>query len=149
MVMYSSTGVYMFVYALLTGVLIHKFEYIGYTLYVVGVFLMLTDPFAIKEGGVGNQYIGDLITFLSAGSGAILGIYNSRNSKLVHPIVLMTHTTIISVIFQIGFASFMLGPSKVLSFDPEYGAFGWMTDKDTIIFLLTVVAPFTGILNNL
>jgi len=100
MVMYSSTGVYMMAFILITGGIIHKFEYYGYALFFIGVFLMLTDPYAVKIGGTGNQYLGDLIGFLGAGAGAMLGLYNSRNSKLLHPIVVMTHIFVISGLFQ-------------------------------------------------
>ena len=92
MVMYSSAGVYMFAFALITKASIHKFEYFGYFIFFVGIFLLLTDPYAVKEGGVGNQYVGDLIAFLSAFSGAIQGIFNSRNWKLVHPVILLYHS---------------------------------------------------------
>lgn len=149
MVMYSSTGVYMLAFTVLTGALVHKFELYGYALFFLGVFLMFTDPYAIKEGGVGNQYVGDLITFLGAGSGAILGFYNSRNSKLIHPIVIMNHCFVFSVLFQTSFACFMLGADRVLSFDPGYGVLGWITDKDTFWFLVGIVAPFNGMTCNI
>lgn len=149
MVMYSSTGVYLLAYALITGAIIHKFEYCGYALFFLGVFLLFTDPFAVKKDGVGNQYLGDLITFLGSGAGAIMGFYNSRNSKLIHPVVFMNHLLVFSTIYQISFACFMLGPSNVLSFDISYGAFGWMSDKDTMWFLLAVIAPINGTGSNL
>ena len=59
--MSSSAGVYMFAFALITGVTIHRYEYFGYVLFAIGIIMMLTDPFAIKEGGTGNQYLGDII----------------------------------------------------------------------------------------
>lgn len=149
MVMYSSTGVYMLVFSIIMGSLVHKFELYGYALFFLGVFLLFTDPYAVKIGGSGNQYIGDLITFLGAGAGAILGFYNSRNSKLIHPVVIMNHCLVFSSIFQITFASFMLGPSRVLSFDTEYGAFGWIADTDTFWFLVLIVAPFNGMTCNI
>lgn len=149
MVMYSSTGVYLLAFAVISGSIIHKFEIYGYALFFLGVFLMLTDPYAIKEGGVGNQYVGDLITFLCSGAGAIMGFYNSRNSKIIHPIVIMNHLFVFSLIFQISFACFMLGPSRVLSFDVGYGAFGWIADKETFWFLVGIVAPFNGMTCNI
>jgi hypothetical protein len=148
MVMYSSSGVYMLAWALITGAKIHRFEFYGYGLFFLGVFLMLTDPYAVKSGGTGNQYVGDLITFLGAGFGAISGYYNSKNSKIIHPVVIMNHCFVFSTLFQITLASFILGPSRVLSFDKEYGAFGWIADSETFWFLFSVVAPFNGMVCN-
>lgn len=104
MVMYSSTGVYMLFFAIITGALVHRFELYGYGLYFLGVFLMFTDPYAVKVGGVGNQYVGDLITFIGAGFGAIQGIFNSRNTKLLHPVVIMNQVNMFSIVFQLCFA---------------------------------------------
>ena len=51
----------MFAFGLAIGNTMHKLEYFGVILYLLGVFLMLTDPFAIKVGGEGNQYLGDTL----------------------------------------------------------------------------------------
>ena len=62
---------------------------------------MLTDPFAVKNGAEGNQYMGDLITFVGASAGAMLGYYNSKTSKAIHPLVFLTHVILISAFYQI------------------------------------------------
>ena len=103
MVMYSSTGIYMFVFGMIIGNTMHKLEYFGMVMYLLGVFLMLTDPFAIKIGGEGNQLVGDAIAFVGASAGAMLGYYNSKTSKVIHPLVFLTHVLIISSIYQITF----------------------------------------------
>lgn len=149
MVMYSSAGVYMFAYALITRVTIHKYEYFGHFIFFVGVFLLLTDPFAIKEGATGNQYVGDLIAFISAFAGALQSKFNSRSCKLVHPIVLLTHNLVFSIIFQLTMACCMISPRLVFSFDKEFGAFGWLTSSELIVYMLVAVAPVFGIVNNL
>jgi hypothetical protein len=43
----------------------------------------------------------------------------------------------------------MIGTSKVLSFDPDYGFFGWMNDRGTVIYLLGFIGPFNGLTANL
>ena len=103
MVMYSSTGIYMFVFGIIIGNTMHKLEYFGMVMYLLGVFLMLTDPFAIKIGGEGNQLVGDAIAFIGASAGAMLGYYNSKTSKVIHPLVFLTHVLVISSIYQITF----------------------------------------------
>lgn len=103
MVMYSSTGIYMFAFGLLVGNSMHKLEYLGVAMYLLGVFLMLTDPYAVKVGGEGNQYMGDLIAFVGASAGAMLGYYNSKTSKVIHPLVFLTHVLFISSLYQIAF----------------------------------------------
>ena len=88
MVMYSSAGVYMFAYALITKASIHKFEYFGYSIFFIGIFLILTDPYAVKERWLSNQYIVDHITLINSIWGTIQEVFHSNNSKLVHPIIL-------------------------------------------------------------
>ena len=41
-------------------------------------------------------------------------------------------------------ASVMFGPEIVFSFDQDYGAFGWLTDSGTLVYVLLVVAPLFG-----
>ena len=108
---------------------------------------MLTDPFAVKIGAEGNQYMGDLIAFVGASAGAMLGYYNSKTSKAIHPLVFLTHVILISAFYQIVLLWFLFGPSKVLSTDVGYGAFGWLADSQTFWFLILFAAPFNGYLN--
>lgn len=42
----------------------------------------------------------------------------------------------------------MIGPSKVLSFDPGFGVFAWFATPSTAIYMLLVVSPIAGIVNN-
>ena len=67
-IMYSSAGVYIFLYAVITLQMVHKFEYIGYGMYAIGVYLMFTDPFATKTNMEGQSYMGDLYAFGGAGA---------------------------------------------------------------------------------
>ena len=103
MVLFSATGVYMFAFSVLTCAAVHRFEYLGYAFFAIGVLLMLTDPFATKIDGGGNQFLGDIIAFVSAGAGAILGVYNSNNAKIIHPIILLGQVSFFSIIYQIVF----------------------------------------------
>lgn len=149
MVMYSSSGVYMLLWSIITGVTIHKFEYLGYGLFFLGIFLMLTDPFAVKPGVEGNQYLGDLIAFGGAAFGAVQGFYNSRNSKIIHPVVIMNHCFFFSAVFQLVLYSFIYGPSVIFSFDKEMGGFGWFADPELFWFLFGVIGPLNAMTCNI
>ena len=121
---------------------------LGMHFFAIGVLLMLTDPFATKIDGDGNQFLGDIIAFVSAGAGAILGVYNSNNAKIIHPIILLGQVSFFSIIYQIVFCWILLGPSTSLSMNQEYGIFGWFSNANLFLFILLVVAPFTGVMNN-
>lgn len=101
MVLFSATGVYMFAFSVLTCASVHRFEYLGHVLFAIGVLFMLTDPFAAKTDGDQNMYLGDLIAFLSAAAGAMLGLLNSNNAKLIHPVILLGQVSLFSVFYQI------------------------------------------------
>ena len=66
-IMYSSGGFYLFLISILTFQVVHKFEYIGYLMYAIGVYFMFTDPKASKSDSEGQSYIGDLYAFAGAG----------------------------------------------------------------------------------
>ena len=138
----------MFLVSIIVGAGAHKLEYFGYSIYLVGIFLMFTDPFAVKKEGDSHLLLGDLIAFIGAGSGALLGYYNSKNTKIIHPITLYGQINFYSIIYQATFACIMLGPTNVLSFNTDLGMFGWLSDSSLTWFLLFIVAPFFGILNN-
>lgn len=59
----------------------------------------------------------------------------------------MTQVLIFSCIYQIFIAILIYSPVRVLSFDAGYGMFGWITDQNTLLFLVLFSAPFTGIIN--
>ena len=148
MVLSSSYWFYIFAFTLIMGFSIHKYEYLGYILFAFGIVMLLTDPFARKENRVENQFLGDIVAFTGALSWSIQGVLSSRNYKLIHPLILSTHCTFIFVIFQLIIASAMVGPRVVFSFNQDYGAFGWLSDSSTILYVLFVVAPLFGVVNN-
>lgn len=78
MVMYSSTSAFMFAISAILGATIHTYEFFGFGFYLAGVFMLFSDPLASKVSGDEHHLIGDLIAFLSAGSGAILSYINSK-----------------------------------------------------------------------
>lgn len=78
MVMYSSTGIFMFAISAILGTTIHTYEFFGFGFYLAGVFMLFSDPLASKVNENEYYFVGDVIAFLSAGSGAILGYINSK-----------------------------------------------------------------------
>jgi hypothetical protein len=149
MVLNSSPGFYVFWFSIVTGAVVHKYEFMGYGLFIAGLTLMFTDPYAVKTEGNENLHLGDLIAFLGAGSMAILNAINSSNSKSLHPLVMMTQLLTTSMIYQTILCWFILGTNKVLSSDPDYGFFGWVNDSRTILYLLGFIGPFNGLTANL
>ena len=67
----------------------------------------------------------------------------------MHPIILLYHACFFFFIFQAITASAILGPGIVLSFDPEYGIFGWLSDWGIVVYMFTAVAPIFGLVNNI
>ena len=147
-ILYSSSSVYLMALAIWTCKPLHKFELIGYGIYLVGAFLMLSDPDASKEGGDGPSYIGDFISFLGAGAGAFSGYYCSKNSKTSHPFVTMANSFFFSSITQLVVMPFLVQDANFYSFDIEKGAFGWASDPFVILIMFGLIAPVTGILGN-
>ena len=147
-IMYSSAGVYLFLYAVITLQMVHKFEYIGYGMYAIGVYLMFTDPFATKTNMEGQSYIGDLYAFGGAGAWALFNILNEGKMEDLHPMITLTQNYIFWSLFQLLIFPFIVGPSIFFSFDPQLGAFGWLLRGDVFYLLMFKVAPVTGILSN-
>mmetsp|Transcript_5961 Transcript_5961/g.5120 ORF Transcript_5961/g.5120 Transcript_5961/m.5120 type:complete len:118 (+) Transcript_5961:409-762(+) len=69
-VLFSSSGVYILFFAIITCQYVHKYEIFGYLIFAIGVLIMLTDPFAMKEGENNDKFLGDLISFSTAFFGA-------------------------------------------------------------------------------
>jgi len=147
-ILYGSTGVYILIFSLLTCKLVHKYEVIGYAVFLAGVALMLTDPFAHKTGGVDEAWIGNSAAFIGAGFGAVLGILSTKNVRVQHPLVMMTHYFIFAVGLQMVVFPYLEDNPLFFSTDSQYGAFGWMTDINLILYLDGFVVPFTGIAAN-
>lgn len=161
-VIYSSGGLFLFIFALAMGRYIHKFEYIGYALFLIGMYAMLNDTSASKTGENGQFYLGDFCAFLGAGSSAIYNFLNKRQSGNInamqsidstsykmHLFVTLTQNFIFATIFQLITLPFFVGPSIYFSMDPHMGAFGWLTNPDASFMVILIVAPVTGILGNL
>lgn len=110
---------------------------------------MFTDSSATKTGMNGQSYLGDLYAFIGAGSSAVFNIINEGKMQSMHPLVTLTQNFIFATLFQLLTFPFLVGPSVFFSFDPAFGAFGWLTNPNAFFLLMFVVAPVTGILGNL
>ena len=82
-ILYTSSGIYLIALSIITWKYLHKLEHLGYGVYLIGAFFMLSDPDATKQGGGGPSYTGDLISFLGAGAGAVSGYFCAKNSKKI------------------------------------------------------------------
>ena len=66
-IMCNSAGFYMFIISICTFQVVHKYEYIGYLMYIIGVYFMFTDPHASKSNSEHQSYLGDFYAFAGAG----------------------------------------------------------------------------------
>lgn len=67
----------------------------------------------------------------------------------LHPIVKITQYFIFGFIFQMIVFPFFMNNDKYYTFDSQWGAFGWLTNWETILMVLGVVSPITGVVSNL
>jgi len=109
---------------------------------------MFADPHAKKVGAEAPSYLGDLIPFIGAGFGALQGYINHKATHL-HPLIQMHHFFIFSFIFQMIFFPLFVRHPEFYSFDPNYGAFGWLSNSSNFFMVIGVVSPLTGILSNI
>ena len=148
-IMYWSSGVWIFIITLLTCKTVHKLEIYGYFIYLIGVYLMFTDPSASKTWMDGQSYIGDLYAFIGAGSWAVFTYLNKINNPNLHPMVTLTQMFVFWTIYQFIFFSFLSTSNNFFSFDPTLGVFGWLNDSYSFFLLMWINAPITGILANI
>jgi hypothetical protein len=78
-ILFSSTGVYILIFSLITLKVVHKYEIVGYCIFIVGVFVTLTDPLAKKHGENDHALLGCLIAFIGGGFGSVVGILSQKN----------------------------------------------------------------------
>jgi len=146
-VLYSSTGVYILIISICTFQYVHKFEIFGYSVFIIGVLIMLTDPLATKIGG-GNKLLGDLISIATALCGAIYGLMSSHLKRMFHPLVFMTHFFIFMSVIQLIVFPYLHDNPKFFSTDLENGAFGWISDWKYALYNIGFIVPFSAILTN-
>ena len=137
-IMYWSSGVYIFVFTMLTWNTVHRLEILGYILYFIGVWFMFSDPNASKVGMEGQSYLGDLVAFLGAGGWAMYVYLAKRSGLELHPYVTWTYMFVFLWIHQFIIFPFFSDSQNFFSFDVEYGAFGWLTDNYSV-FLVRVI----------
>lgn len=147
-VLSSSNGVYILIISIIACKIVHKFEIYGYILFGLGVFVMLTDPLAKKQGGEGNPALGNTLAFVSAGFGAIAGLMTLRNTQIFHPIVYLTVMFLFYALLQMAVFPFLYDNPLFFSFDSKFGVFGWMTNFPAFIYLEAIIVPATSILDS-
>ena len=96
---FNATGIYILIFSLIVWSKINKFELAGHGLWIIGMILLMIDPYAIKVGSDKPSILGTLIVFIGAGFGSILMFVNNSKTTL-HPVITMTHFYFFSVIFS-------------------------------------------------
>lgn len=148
-VLFSSTGVYILLISLITFRPVHKFEILGYMIFAIGIFITITDPVARKAEGGTHPIMGDLIAFIGAGFGAVVGLLSHTNCQIFHPLALLMQMFFFITLLQLAIFPFLQDNPLYYSFDIAEGAFGWMVNLKAFIYLETVVVPVTSILGNI
>jgi len=147
-VLFSSPGVFILLFALLSCQYVHKYEIFGYLIFSVGVLIMLTDPYAQKKGDNQNKILGDLVSFLTAFFGAVYATLNEKLKRNFSEFVFLSQLFIFMFIYQIIFIPHLDENELYFSMDPEYGIFGWFNDPHTftsvniISFITSIVCNF-------
>lgn len=111
----------------------------------LGIFVMIADPKAVKIGGEGNKYIGDLLSFANSGILAFTIFFLTGKGGNLHPMILMTQNLFFFCVYNFLIGVVMQGFSFI-SFDQINGAFGWYTSPSEIFTVMVIVAPVTGVL---
>ncbi|CAI2371622.1 unnamed protein product [Moneuplotes crassus] len=137
-VLYSSCGVYLLIISVMACQYVHKYEFIGYFIYSIGVLIMVTDPFALKKDESQNKAFGDIIAFTTSLGGALYGIFNEKVRRDTPFQVEMFQLFCFQFIFEtILIPLFDFNP-KYFSFDRQYGMFGWLNDYWIYLIVLSV-----------
>ncbi|CAI2368394.1 unnamed protein product [Moneuplotes crassus] len=147
-VLFCSNGVFILLIALLTCQYVHKYEIVGYTIYGVGVAIMLSDPNATKTEGGMNKSLGNIIALLGALGGALYGIISTKMKRDSPQEVCMFYLFFGHFILQMLLFPHIEENPLLFSVDPEYGLFGWLSDPWLILMMIGFVCPWTGILTN-
>lgn len=110
---------------------------------------MFLDPYAVKTGDEGDPFWGRIIPFLGAGCGALQGFLISGKGPQLHPLTKLAQYFSFGFIFQLIAFPYFMDNDLYYSFDPKWGAFGWLSNWDSIIMVMCVVSPLTGVLSNI
>lgn len=127
---------------------VHNYCKIGFVMYLVGGYFMISDPRAIKTGSHGANSMGSLIAFLGAGFGALSMVEIERFPKNMPILTQIFGSFFFSTVYQAIIAAFEVGPSLYFSFDPNVGMFGWMASWEQLVTVL-VIGFITGVIRNL
>lgn len=109
---------------------------------------MFLDPFAVKTGDGGDPFWGRLIPFLASGCGALQGYMISGKGPQLHPLTKLAQYFMFGLIFQMITFPLIMDNDLYYSFDPQFGAFGWLSNWDSFLMTLGVVSPITGIISH-
>ena len=125
---------------------INVLEMYGLLFYLAGFSIILSDSSAADLQRNTNQYKGYLYTFLGAGSLAIFSYLNYIIKLEIYPIIKLLQLYIFSFIFLMICSPFLSWSENFISFDPEYGVFGWIHNWNTIMIVF-INSLITGIIS--
>ena len=70
-ILYASSCIYLIAFSLISCQKVPTISIFALILYIIGVYLMISDPYAVKMGSDSPSLVGDLICFLGAAVGAL------------------------------------------------------------------------------
>ena len=146
--LYTSLSVYLISYNLITCQFVHNLSKAGLVFVILGIWLMISDPYAIKTNAEEPSILGSVIAFLGAGAGATTVKINTFIPKDVHPFTRLLGIFSFSFLTYSIVVPFFLGFDVYYSFQPKIGLFWWLFDLEMFLFLFFVVWLFCGIIGN-
>ena len=122
----------------------HFLENFGTLIICGGAAALIFDPSSEKEARFETNIVkGDVIAIISAAFFAALLITNDIMKDFAHGFLIMAMCTILILPpFIAIYAIEMNFDSKIWSFDPEYGVFGFF-HPDNLVVSFLLVAPIT------
>ena len=148
-IMSCSSGVVIFIITVATWGVVHKYEVFAYILYFVGIFFLLTDPYALKEGKAEISYLGVILAINGAICLALFSYTIKYTKSQLHPIVQTEILFLTMLVWVLILFPFLSKSERFFSFDPEYGVFGWLTNWTYFFEVVCITAFVSGLLGNI
>jgi len=146
-VLANSSGCLVFFLSVLLCQRRSRIEYFGYFLFVIGICFMLNDSFATKTAENSQQILGSLLAVIGAIGCWAFQHMNTVQTQTLHPITMISQVSFFMFLYQlILFPCFV---ESYFSIDSKTGAFGWISNYQTLLLLILMIAPVSGVLNNL
>lgn len=83
--LHDAMSIYLILFSMITCQEVHKLSMVGLVLFIIGIYIMIMDPYAIKKDANEPSLLGDIIAFIGAGAGAVNIKVSSMMPKYMFP----------------------------------------------------------------